>query len=142
MMNRREFEKYIAHFNNKRYKELASYFAPDVTVEYYDNATYTGAPARTLHGPQEFINNYKALHAHTREELEIGAFIAKGDLLFVELYTEFHTYKNPPASSGRTWKAGDVTIMTNFILYNFEGDKMKRIRIAHWRMHDPKEARL
>jgi hypothetical protein len=141
-MNRREFEKYIAHFNNKRYKELTGYFAPDVTVEYYDNATYSGPPARTLHGAKEFLNHYAALHDHTREKLEIGAFIAKGDLLFVELYTEFHTFKDPPADSGRTWKAGDVTIMTNFILYNFEGGKMKRIRIAHWRMHDPKEARL
>ncbi len=141
-MNRREFEKYIAHFNHKRYKELVSYFAPDIIVEYYDNATYTGTPARTLHGPKEFLNNYKALHDYTREALEIGAFITKGDLLFVELYTEFHTFKDPPADSGRTWKAGDVTIMTNFILYNFEGDKMKRIRIAHWRMHDPREARL
>jgi hypothetical protein len=141
-LNRKEFEKYIAHFNNKRYKELTSYFTPDVTVEYYDNATYTGTPARTLHGPEEFVNNYKALHEHTREALEIGAFIPRGDLLFVELYTEFHTIKDPPVNSGRTWKKGDVTIMTNFILYNFEGGKMKRIRIAHFRMHDPSEARL
>ncbi len=32
--------------------------------------------------------------------------------------------------------------MTNFVLYNFEGEKMKRIRIAHFRMHDPRSARL
>jgi len=141
-MNREEFLTYVDHFNHKRYSALTGYFAPDVTVEYYDDATYTGAPARTLHGPQEFINHYKALHEHTREGLELGAFISSGDLMLVELYTEFHTFRDPPANSGRTWKAGDVTIMTNFVLYNFEGEKMKRIRIAHFRMHDPKTARL
>jgi hypothetical protein len=62
--------------------------------------------------------------------------------MFVELYTEFHTFKDPPADSGRTWKKGDVTIMTNFVLYNLEGGKMKYIRIAHFRMHDPRTARL
>jgi hypothetical protein len=141
-MNRREFERYISHFNNRRYQELTAYFAPDVTVEYFDNGAYAGTPARTLRGARGFLDNYTALHDHTREALEIGAFLAKGNLLFVELYTEFHTFKDPPADSGRTWRAGDVTIMTNFILYDLEGEKMKRIRIAHWRMHDPREARL
>ena len=141
-MNREEFLEYVDHFNNKRYSALTSYFAPDVTVEYYDNATYSNVPARTLHGPQEFIGHYKALHEHTREGLELGAFISSGDLMLVELYTEFHTFKDPPPDSGRTWKAGDVTIMTNFVLYNFDGGKMKRIRIAHFRMHDPSSARL
>jgi len=28
------------------------------------------------------------------------------------------------------------------VLYNMEREKMKRIRIAHFRLHDPKSARL
>ena len=141
-MNRQQFLEYVDHFNTKRYDAVTGYFAPDVTVEYYDDATYKGAPARTLHGAQGFINHYKALHEHTREAMELGAFLSVGNQMLVELYTEFHTFKDPPADSGRTWKKGDVTIMTNFVLYDFEKGKMKRIRIAHWRMHDPKQARL
>ena len=141
-MNSERYLEYVGHFNNKRYDAVTGYFAPDVTVEYYDDATYSGAPARTLHGAQAFIDHYKSLREHTREALELGAFMSSGDLLFVELYTEFHTFKDPPASSGRTWKKGDVTIMTNFVLYDFEAGKMKRIRIAHFRMHDPAMARL
>jgi hypothetical protein len=141
-MNRQQFLEYVDHFNNKRYEAVTSYFAPDVTVEYYDGATYTGPPARTLHGPKEFIGNYKALHEHTREAMELGTFMSSFNHMLVELYTEFHTFKDPPADSGRTWKKGDVTVMTNFVLYDLEGGKFKRIRIAHFRMHDPKTARL
>jgi hypothetical protein len=141
-MDRQQFLEYVDHFNKKRYDAVTGYFAPDVTVEYYDDATYTGAPARTVHGAQEFISHYKALHEHTREAMELGAFMFTDNWMFVELYTEFHTFKDPPANSGRTWKKGDVTVMTNFVLYDFEGGKMKRIRIAHFRMHDPATARL
>ncbi|OGO39006.1 MAG: hypothetical protein A2147_08070 [Chloroflexi bacterium RBG_16_57_8] len=141
-MNKEQYLEYVARFNNKQYDAVTGYFTPDVTVEYYDNATYSGPPARTLHGAKAFIDHYRSLHEHTREALELGAFIYKDNMLFVELYTEFHTFKDPPPSSGRTWKKGDVTIMTNFVLYDLERGKMKRIRIAHFRMHDPKTAKL
>jgi len=66
-----------------------------------------------------------------------------GNLLFAELYTEFHTFKDAPASSGGVQrKKGDVSIMTNWVLYDLEGGKMKRIRIAHFRNHDPKLAKF
>lgn len=136
-MNREQFLEYVDHFNNKRYNAVTGYFAPDVTVEY---SSVWGD--RTLHGPEEFIEHYKFLHEHAREAMELGDFIASGDLLFVELYTEFHCIKDMPASAGMTMKKGDVSIMTNWVLYNFENGKMKRIRIAHFRMHDPEQARL
>ena len=43
---------------------------------------------------------------------------------------------------GDDLKKGDVIIMTNWVIYTLEGEKIKRIRIAHFRMHDPKEAKL
>ncbi|MCR4394200.1 MAG: nuclear transport factor 2 family protein [Dehalococcoidales bacterium] len=140
-MNREEYLEYIDHFNNMRYEKVTSYFAPDITVEYFDNAYGPQFPARTLHGPEEFAANYKALHQHTREILELGDFISNGDLVFAELYTEFHTFRDAPPGSGQPRKKGDVSIMTNWVLYNLENGKMKRIRIAHFRNHDPKTAR-
>ena len=141
-MNREQYQEYIDHFNHKRYDALTGYFAEDVTVEYFDDAYAPYAPARTLHGKEGFTANYKALHEHTREILELGDFWSEGDLVFAELYTEFHTFKDPPAGAGRSWKKGDVTIMTNWVLYTMDGQgKMKRIRIAHFRNSDPTTAR-
>lgn len=141
-MNRDQYLEYIDHFNNKRYDAVTSYFAPDVTVEYFTNPGDLSTPARTLHGRQEFIDSYKALHEHVREALELGDFMVNDNLLFAELYTEFHCFKDFPNFLGRTLKKGDVAVMTNWVLYNLEGGKMKRIRIAHFRMHDPKLAKL
>jgi len=140
-MNRKQYLEYVDHFNNKRYDAVTSYFAPDITVEYFDNAYGAKIPARTLHGPEEFAASYKALHAHTREILELRDFMSEGNLMFVELYTEFHTFKDAISNAGEPWKKGDTRIMINWVVYDMEGGKMKRIRIAHFRNNDPNTAR-
>jgi hypothetical protein len=141
-MKKEDFMKYIDHFNNKRYDDIVGYFAPDITVEYYDNALDPSSPARTLKGPQAFIENYKQLHENVHEVLEVRDYISDDKYLFVELWTEFHAFRDMEASPARpALKKGETFIMTNFILYNLEGGKMKRIRIAHWRNHPPEEAK-
>jgi hypothetical protein len=140
-MDRRQFLEYIDHFNNKRYDALVSYFTPDITVEYFDNAYGTKIPARTLHGPAEFTASYKALNAHTREILELGDFISAGELVFAELYTEFHTFKDAISNAGEPWKEGEIRIWINWVMYTMAGDKMKRIRIAHFRNVNPTKAK-
>lgn len=139
-MNREQYLEYVDHFNNKRYDAVTGYFTPDITVEYFDNAYGPQFPARTLHGCDEFAASYKNLHEHTREVLELGDFMVDGNLMFVELYTEFHTFKDAPGAV-QGWKKGDITIMTNWVVYTMEGDKMKHIRIAHFRNHDPNTAK-
>ena len=140
-MNRKQYLKYIDHFNNMRYDKVTGYFAPDITVEYFDNGYGAQSPARTLHGPAEFAANYKSLHAHTREILELGDFMSEGDLVFAELYTEFHTFQDAPAGAGQPRKKGDVSIMTNWVMYDIKDGKMQRIRIAHFRNLDPETAK-
>ena len=141
-MNREQYQEYIDHFNNMRYDEVTGYFAPDVTVEYFDNAFGPYAPARTLHGSDEFAASYKSLHAHTREVLELWDFMSAGDLVFAELYTEFHTFQDPPEGPGQTRKKGDVIVAINWVMYNLDEEgRMKRIRIAHFRNQDPKTAK-
>ena len=142
-MDKKQFMEYIDHFNNKRYDKVTGYFAPDITVEYFDDPHGSGQSLiRTLHGPDEFIANYKELHAYTNEALELRDFIVNSDLVFAELYTEFYTFKDTPSSSPWVRKKGDITIQTNWVLYNMAGDKMRRIRIAHFRNHDPKTVKL
>jgi hypothetical protein len=141
-MNREQYQVYVDHFNNKRYDAVTSYFTPDITVEYFTNLSKPSEPPRTLHGPKEFAASYMALHDHVREVLELGDFMAQGDLLFAELYTEFHCFKDYPTTSFNPLKNGDISIMTNWVIYNMTpDDRMKRIRIAHFRMHDPKTAK-
>jgi hypothetical protein len=142
-MNRKQFLVYIDHFNNKRFSEAAKYFNPAVTVEYPDNFSGPNIVPHTLHGPKEFIANYEALTANVREVLEVGAFISRGSQFFVELYTEFHAFRDARSNTGRQWKKGDISIMTNWVLYDLdEKGKFQRIRIAHFRNADPKTARF
>ena len=137
-MTRQEFLEYVDHFNNKRYDAVTSYFMPDCTVEYFSNMSNPrGSEPKTLHGPAEFIKSYSNLHDHVKELMELGFFIQQGNQLVVELYTEFHCFNDFVMNSGPI-KKGDVVIMTNWVVYDFEGDKFKRIRIAHFRMHDKK----
>ena|SRR4030042_1201318 len=141
IMDKKQYLEYIDHFNNKRYDAITSYFDPDIVVEYGDDGTYSEKPPQTLHSREEFAKFYKNLHEYVREVLELGSFMTRGNLLFVELYTEFHCFKDAPATAGMLWKKGDVNVMTNWVMYTLEGDKMKRIQIAHFRMHDPGQAK-
>jgi hypothetical protein len=142
-MNREQYQVYVDHFNNRRYDAVTSYFTPDITVEYFTNWASSDTPARTLRGPREFAASYMALHEKVREIMELRDFMVTGDLLFAELYTEFHCFKDHPTMSFRPLKEGDAIVMTNWVVYNMtEDDKMKRIRIAHFRLHDSKTAKF
>ena len=139
--------EYVDHFNNRRWAKVTSYFRPDVTLEYPDNfmgAQIPGITGMTLHGPKEFIENYKAITANIREVLNVGAFISRGNQFCVELITEFHVFKTPPAGApGSLWKKGDVDILNQIVLYDLdEKGKFKRIRIFHHRHLDPKTLNL
>jgi hypothetical protein len=141
VMNKEQYLEYIDHFNNKRYDALASYFSPDLTVEFFSDWGLPGTPAATMQGRQGFIDAYRELHQHVREVLELGVFLTKGNEMFADLYVEFHCFKDHPSVLGRPMKKGEVKIMTNWVLYDLENDKINRIRIAHYRMHDPKLAK-
>jgi hypothetical protein len=136
---REEFLKYIDYFNRKDFESVASYFNPNVTVEYPDNfqGPQTTA-AKTLHGPKEFIKNYQALTAKTREVLNLGVFLSKGSHFCVELITEFTPLPTPAAGAA----GAQSRILNQCVLYDLdEKRKFKRIRIFHYRHLDPETAK-
>ena len=142
-MNRKQFMRYVGHFNHRRWDKVTSYFTKDVTLEYPDNfmgPQIPGITGRTLHGPKEFIANYQAITANVREVLNVGAFISRGRQFCVELITEFHVFQTPPAGApGAQWKKGDTHILNQIVLYDLdEKGKFKRIRIFHHRHLDQK----
>ena len=145
-MNRQQFLEYTDHFNNHRWDKVVSYFCPDVTIEYPDSfmgMQTHGVTGNTLHGPKEFIANYKAIAANVREVLNVGVFISRGRHFCVEFITEFHVFQTPPGGSpGNQLKKGDVIIMNQNVLYDLdEKGKFKRIRIFHHRYIDPSKAK-
>ncbi|MGD0956509.1 MAG: nuclear transport factor 2 family protein [Candidatus Acidiferrales bacterium] len=141
-MDEQSFLKYIDHFNNKRYEEVMKYYDPDVSIEYPTMLVNPSAPPVTRKGRAGFLEQYQVLHQHCREALEVGALLMDGNMIAAEMYTEFHFFKDYPNFSGRAMKAGDVYITTNWCIYTVENDKFKRIRVAHFRLHDPKTAHL
>ncbi len=141
-MDKQRFLKYIDHFNHKRYEEVMEYYDPDVVIEYPTMLANPKAPPVTRKGRAGFLQQYVALHQNCREALEVGDFLIAGNMMAAEMYTEFHFLKDYPDFSGRSMKAGDIYITTNWCIYNLENDKFKHIRVAHFRLHDPATARL
>jgi len=143
-MTREQFLEYIDYFNKKDFESVASYFNPDVTLEYPDNfmgSLPSGAAARTLHGPDEFIKNYKALTENVREVLNLGVFLSEGSHFCVELITEFHALKTTATgAAGGQRKMGDISVLNQCVIYDLdEKGKFKRIRIFHHRHLDPEK---
>jgi len=141
-MDKQHFLKYIDHFNNKRYDGVMEFYDPEVVIEYPTMLANPAAPPITRKGRAGFLEQYVTLHQHCREALEVGDFLLDGNRIAAEMYTEFHFFKDYPNFSGRAMKAGDIYITTNWCIYTLANDKFKRIRVAHFRLHDPKTARL
>ena len=141
-MTREEFLVYMGHFNHKRYADLVDYFCEDIEVQYYDSMQVDAPPAKTLYGRDGFVASYTGLHQNFREFLDLGFFLADDRNVVVELYTEFHALRDATFMAG-PMKTGDVFICTNWVCYDLAPDgKFQKIRIAHFRNHDPKTARF
>jgi hypothetical protein len=141
-VDKQKFLQYIDHFNHKRYEQVMEFYDPNVVIEYPTMLANPKAPPVTRKGRAGFLEQYVVLHQSCREALEVGAFLLDGNMMAAEMYTEFHFLKDYPNFSGRDMKAGDIHITTNWCIYQIENDKFKRIRVAHFRLHDPKTARL
>jgi SnoaL-like domain len=141
-MDKQQLLQYIDHFNHKRYEEVMSFYDPEVVIEYPTMLATPEAPPVTRRGRAGFLEQYVALHQHCREALEVQTVLQDGNMMAAEMYTEFHFFKDYPNFSGRSMKAGDVYITTNWCIYTVENEKFKHVRVAHFRLHDPRTARL
>ena len=125
------FDEYISYFNLKQYDGFAKYYLPKVLL------TYPGG--FQVQGPDAIVAGYKMLHESVNEHLEIHDLMFDGDKIFCAMYTEFTAFKNFPGFKFGEFdglKAGQIAKMTNFVLYNLEGDKFKQIRVAQHVMHN------
>jgi hypothetical protein len=141
-MDKQKLLQYIDHFNHKRYEEVMAFYDPDVVIEYPTMLANPQAQPITRRGRAGFLEQYLVLHQHCREALEVQSVLQDGNMMAAEMYTEFHFFNDYPNFSGRSMKAGDIYITTNWCIYTVENEKFKHIRVAHFRLHDPKTARL
>lgn len=124
-MKESEFISYIEAFNTRDYDRMISYYRPDVVLE---------LPAATPEGPQGIKAYYQNLHADVRELLSLDYFVADGDKLAVELYTEFRARNDRPGFSFRPLKAGDVFRCTNMVHYDLSDGLFASIRIGRYKI--------
>ena len=139
IMTREEFLVYEGYFNAKDYAGVTSYFNPNCTVEYMDKFSVEPQNPQVLHGPAEFIENYKALHKDFKEFLDLGIFLADDKNMIVEFHTEFIAMRDAEFMGGAC-KKGQVFAVNQFCVYDFdENGQFKRIRISHFRVlsNDP-----
>ena len=141
-MDKQKLLQYIDHFNHKLYEEVMAFYHPDVVIEYPTMLANPQAQPVTRRGRAGFLEQYIVLHQHCREALEAQTILQDGHMMAAEMYTEFHFFKDYPNFSGRRMKAGDVYITTNWCIYTVENERFTHIRVAHFRLHDPKTARL
>jgi len=141
-MDKQQLLHYIDHFNHKRYEDVMAFYHPDVVIEYPTMLANPQAPPVTRRGRQGFLEQYVVLHQHCREALEVQTVLQDDQMIAAEMYTEFHFFKDYANFSGRSMKAGDIYITTNWCIYTVEKDQFKHIRVAHFRLHDPQTARL
>ena len=135
IMTREQFMEYENYFNTMQYDKVVSYFNPQCSVDYMDSFTWAKQePARSVIGPEAFIENYKTLHADFREFLTLGMFLCDEKNMVVEFHTEFHA-KHDCEFQGTPVKKGDCFAVNQFCVYDFdENGKYTRIRISHHRV--------
>ncbi len=134
IMTREEFLVYEGYFNTKQYENVVSYFNPDCTIEYADDFKLGPQLPKILHGPAEFIENYKALHKDMKEFLDLGIFLSDEKNMIVEFHTEFHCI-NDTEFHGSLMRRGEYIAVNQFCVYDFdEMGKFSRIRISHFRV--------
>jgi hypothetical protein len=137
-MKREEFQEYIGCFNRRDYDAAVRYFADDVELQYFTRCTNEPQTYRTRYGPAGFKEHYTALHGKIDERLEVKTYLSDGKNIFVSIYTEFHALEDTVFTAG-PMKKDDVFACTNFIVYDLDAQgKFKKIRIAHWAVHEPK----
>lgn len=124
-MTKEEFRRYLDHFNNKRYENLAPYYADDVDL---------GLPAFSLKGQQQIVAFYKDFHLYVREFVEARYLVIDESGIAVEMYSEFECMRDCP-NEKLPFKKGELRRLLNFVHYDLEDDKFKRIRVARYQQY-------
>jgi hypothetical protein len=118
----------------RRYIELFNAGNPEALVPFFSPAVELYLPRGPLVGPQAIVDYYRGSFRFLTEWLRIDTLIVDGNGLAAELYTRFTAKRDHPDFKAMPLQAGDVYVVTTFVLYDFdEAGRFSRIRPAMWR---------
>ena len=124
-MTKGDYLRYIDHFNNKRYDKIAPYYADDIEVN---------LSTITLKGPQGIVSFYTDFHTYVREFVDVKYLVVDETGVAAEMYTEFDCFRDYP-NTALPFKKGEVRRMLNFVHYDLERDRFKRLRVARYHQY-------
>lgn len=124
-MTKDDFHRYLGHFNNKNYDELAPFYAEDVVLE---------LPAFSLTGPAEILAFYRDFHAYVREFVEANFLVMDESGIAVEMYSEFECLRDYP-NEKLPFRKGENRRLLNFVHYDLENGRFKNIRVARYKQY-------
>ena len=120
--SREDLQDYLDHFNNKRYAEQITYYAPDVIYK---------VGSLTLTAPQQIADFYAEFHQYSREFVRIGQFAMTGDVCACTMPSHFEPFRDY-VKNGLSFKASDIIDIVSFIFYTLKDGKIWRIRVARY----------
>jgi hypothetical protein len=119
---RADLERYLAHFNNRRYEEQIAYYAPDVVYR---------VGTLTLTSPRQIADFYTDFHQYVKEHVELMQIAIDGDTVAVALHAIFEPFKDY-VRNGLTFKVGTTTDIVSFVFYRLQNGKIHRIRMTRY----------
>jgi predicted SnoaL-like aldol condensation-catalyzing enzyme len=122
IQTRADLEKYLAHFNNRRYEDQIAYYAPDVVYK---------VGSLTLTSPRQIADFYADFHQYVQEHVEIVQIAIDGDTVAAALHAIFEPFKDY-VRNGLTFKVGTTTDIVSFVFYKLENGRIHRIRMTRY----------
>lgn len=119
---RADLEKYLGHFNDRRYEDQIAYYAPDVVYK---------VGSLTLTSPRQIADFYADFHQYVKERVELIQIAIDGNTVAVALHAIFEPFKDY-VRNGLTFKVGTTTDIVSFVFYRLQNGKIHRIRMTRY----------
>ena len=124
-MTKARYAQYIAAFNDSDFAGFGKFYADDVVLE---------LPVRTLKGRDAILDFYREVKARVRETLTVKECVIDGDVIAVDVETEFFAEKDAPDFVVRPLKQGESIHSESFIFYKLKDGKFVHIRATRFKM--------
>lgn len=113
------FRTYVDAFNRSDFDGFSRYYMPDIDFR---------GRGGTFAGREEVLAFYRTIKTNISEKLTLRGMVVGRKNWVVDMVTELYSPKDWPDSPIGPMKKGESRRSENFIWYELEGDKFKRVR--------------
>lgn len=118
------FEGYLAAFNRADFAGFGAY--------YHDNVQFFGRAA-TLEGRAAVLDFYRTVRARIDERIDLVSFYGSAEGCAAEIVTNLMPLEDWPDFPAGPLVAGRLRQSINFVFYDIEDGRFRRIRSAGYR---------